>query len=307
MHNSEHATSRRGFIQSAAAIAAVSGTAAQQSAPPLPKVRLGKYEITRLVIGANPLYGYSHCSRLLDSHLREYCTQERVMEILRSAEHNGINTWQMHYGKREMSDLERMRAEGGKLQWILLGMGDVMKDFSLLKQVARMQPIGVVHHGNMTDDRFRAGETGKIRDFLKAVRDSGVMVGLSTHNPAVVDTAESQGWDLDFYMTCLYQQSRTREDLEKILGEMPVGETYLEKDPERMFRMIRQTRKTCLAFKLLAAGRLINSPAQVESAIRHTLENIKPQDAIIMGMYPRFKDEVAENTATVRRILNAQS
>ena len=297
--------SRRRFIQSAAGFAALAGQATAQSAPALPTVKLGKFEISRLIIGANPLYGYSHCSRLLDAHLREYCTQDRVCEILRSAEQNGINTWQLHYGKREISDLKRHKAEGGKLQWVLLGMGDVMKDFTLLKEVANTGPIGIVHHGNMTDDRFRAGETDKIKDFLKAVRDSGAMVGLSTHNPAVVDTAESQGWDLDFYMTCLYQQSRTREDLAKMLGEMPVGETYLEKDPERMFRMIRQTRKTCLAFKLLAAGRLINSPDQVAGAIRRALENIKPQDAIIMGMYPRYRDEVRENAESVRRILGA--
>ena len=301
MHDT-NAKSRRLFLQSTAG-AALAGQAAAQSAPALPKVRLGKFEVTKLIIGANPLYGYSHCSRLLDAHLREYCTQERVCEILRSAEQNGINTWQLHYGKREISDLRRHKAEGGKLQWILLGMGDVMKDFSLLREMAKMEPVGIVHHGNMTDDRFRAGETGKIRDFLKAVRDTGVLVGLSTHNPAVVDTAESQGWELDFYMTCLYQQSRTREELAKMLGEMPVGETYLEKDPERMFRMIRQTRKTCLAFKLLAAGRLINSPEQVRGAIRRTLENIKPQDCIIMGMYPRFRDEIRENAESVRSIL----
>lgn len=301
MHDT-NAKSRRLFLQSTAG-AALAGQAAAQSAPALPKVRLGKFEVSKLIIGANPLYGYSHCSRLLDAHLREYCTQERVCEILRSAEQNGINTWQLHYGKREISDLRRHKAEGGKLQWILLGMGDVMKDFSLLREMAKMEPVGIVHHGNMTDDRFRAGETGKIRDFLKAVRDTGVLVGLSTHNPAVVDTAESQGWDLDFYMTCLYQQSRTREELAKMLGEMPVGETYLEKDPERMFRMTRQTRKTCLAFKLLAAGRLINSPEQVRGAIRRALENIKPQDCIIMGMYPRFRDEIRENAESVRSIL----
>ena len=31
-------------------------------------------------------------------------------------------------------------------------------------------------------------------------------------------------------------------------------EIYLEEDPPRMFKMIRQTRRTCLAFKILAAG-----------------------------------------------------
>ncbi len=307
MFRDENSKSRRTFLQSAAGVAGGLAAAADAAAQtgPLPKVRLGKFEVTRLIIGANPLYGYSHCSRLLDQHMREYCTQDRVCEILRGAEKNGINTWQLHYGQREMSDLKRHRAEGGRLQFVLLGMGDLMKDFSLIRDIAKMDPIGIVHHGNMTDDRFRAGQTDKIRDFLKAVRDQGVMAGLSTHNPAVVDTAESQDWAVDFYMTCLYQQSRTREDLAKLLGEMPVGETYLEKDPERMFRMIRQTRKTCLAFKLLAAGRLIISPQMVEQAVRRALENIKPQDCIIMGMYPRYRDEIRENTDTVRRILSA--
>jgi hypothetical protein len=273
------------------------------AAPTLPTVKLGKWDITRLIIGANPLYGYSHCSRLLDQHLREWCTQDRVLDVLRSAENNGINTWQLHYGPREMSDLKRHLAEGGKLQWIMLGMGDVMTNFSLLKEVAKMQPVGIAHHGNMTDNRFRLGQTDQIKDFLKAVRDTGVRVGLSTHNPAVIDTAEGQGWDLDFYMTCFYQQSRTREDLQKALGEMPVGETYLEQDPIRMCRVIRQTKKTCLAFKILAAGRLINSAQQVGERIRFALENIKPQDSVIIGMYPRFKDEVRDNAETFRRAL----
>ncbi len=272
----------------------------------LPTIKLGKWEVTRLVIGANPLYGYSHCNRLLDQHLREWCTQDRVMEVLRSAQANGINTWQLHYGAREMSDLKRMLAEGIKLQWFLLGMGEVMTNYSLLRDVAKMGPIGIVHHGGVTDTRFRNGETDKIRDWLKAVRDTGVMVGLSTHNPAVVDTAESQGWDLDFYMTCFYLQSRTREDFQKLFGdEIPVGETYLEKDPIRMGKMIRQTKKTCFGFKILAAGRLINTPQMVAERIKFAFENIKPQDCVIMGMYPRFGNQVAENAETVRRILKA--
>ena len=288
---------RRRFVQSVAA-----GLALPAAAPALPKVRLGDWEVTRLILGANPLYGYSHCSRLLDQHMREWATQERVCEILRSAGQSGINTWQLHYADRPIADFKRHRAEGGKLQWILLGMGEIMKDFSLIKEMARMKPIGIVHHGNMTDDRFRAGQMNQVRDFLKAVRDSGVLAGLSTHNPAVIDTVEGQNWDIDFYMTCMYQQSRTREELKQMLGEMPVGETYLEQDPVRMCRVIRQTRKTCLAFKVLAAGRLINSPQQVEQALRLVFDNIKPQDAVIMGMYPRYKDEVRENVAHLRRI-----
>jgi hypothetical protein len=125
------------------------------------------------------------------------------------------------------------------------------------------------------------------------------MVGLSTHNPAVIDTVESEGWDVDYYQACLYRVTRTPEEARAEFGEAPMGEIYMEKDPERMCKMIRQTKKPCLAFKLLAAGRSINNP---EAAFRFALANIKPTDAVIVGMYPRFKDEVTENAGLVRRI-----
>jgi hypothetical protein len=69
-----------------------------------------------------------------------------------------------------------------------------------------------------------------------------------------------------------------------------------------MFKMIRQTRKTCLAFKILAAGRRCNSPQQVEKTFQFVFDSIKPRDAVIVGMYPRYQDQVAENAALVRRL-----
>jgi hypothetical protein len=161
-----------------------------------------------------------------------------------------------------------------------------MKDPKLLPEVAKLGPLAIGHHGGRTDERFRNGEKDKIKDFLKAVRDAGVMVGLSTHNPAVV-------------------VSRTPEEARAEFGESPIGETFMEKDPERMNRMIRQTKKPCLAFKLFGAGRASGSPEEVERAFRFALGGIKPTDAVIVGMYPRFRDEVRENTELVRRILTS--
>jgi hypothetical protein len=180
-----------------------------------------------------------------------------------------------------------------------------MKDLSLMPEVVKkMQPLGIGHHGNRTDERFRAGQKNKIKEFLKAVRDTGVMVGLSTHNPAVVETAESENWDVDYYQTCLYFVSRTPEEARRIYGEAPLGEIYMEKDPERMCKMIRATRKPCLAFKVFGAGRTVSSHEAVETSIRFALANIKPADAIIVGFYPRFSDQVRENTEIVRGILS---
>ncbi len=302
--------SRRGFLKTAAGVggslALEGGLGAQEpAAPPLPKVKFGKHEITRLIIGSNPLYGYSHFNRILDQTMRDWYTQDRKMEVLHAAERHGIGTWQLHYNDQPVEDFKRYRAEGGKMNLILLADFALMKDPSLLPQVVKdMQPLGIAHHGNRTDERFRSGQKQLVKDFLRAVRDSGVMVGLSAHNPAVFDTVESEGWDIDYYQCCLYRVSRTTEETRAEFREAPLGETYMEKDPERMCKMIRQTKKPCLAFKVFGAGRSINSPDQVERAVRFAYANVKPTDAVIIGTFPKYTDEMGENAALVRRILS---
>jgi hypothetical protein len=66
--------------------------------------------------------------------------------------------------------------------------------------------------------------------------------------------------------------------------------------------MVRRTSKTCFAFKLMGAGRNIRQGG-VEQAFRFAFDNIKPKDAVIVGMFPRFTDEVRNNVATVKRVI----
>jgi aminoglycoside phosphotransferase (APT) family kinase protein len=121
--------------------------------------------------------------------------------------------------------------------------------------------------------------------------------------PAVVDYVESKGWDVDFFMTCVYERHRSAEELRALLGHVPipVGEVYLEEDPPRMFEAMRRTPKTCLAFKILAAGRLSEAQETVERAFRETLRQIKPTDAVIVGIYPEYEDQVALDAGYVRQ------
>ena len=104
-------------------------------------------------------------------------------------------------------------------------------------------------------------------------------------------------------MTALYFLNRTKEEQRAILGnDLPLGEIYLPSDPPRMFKVIKATSKPCLAYKLLAAGRRIGSPAEVRHCFEEAFANIKPKDAAIVGMYQQFGDQVAENAAIVREI-----
>ncbi len=79
------------------------------------------------------------------------------------------------------------------------------------------------------------------------------------------------------------------------------GECYLQNDPPRMYKVLKQTRKPCFAFKILAAGRLTDR--QIDQAFRTAFDSIKPTDGIYVGMFPHLKDEVRENAERVHRIL----
>lgn len=77
---------RREFIGQAAlctaVVAATAGAANAQDAPPkpadlLPTIQPGKYAVTRLISGYNPIGGYSHATSNLSMHMREYQEDRR--------------------------------------------------------------------------------------------------------------------------------------------------------------------------------------------------------------------------------------
>jgi hypothetical protein len=303
-------TSRRDFLRRGAELtttAALATTfiakAAEPSEPLLPTIKLGPHQVTRLVIGGNPIYGYSHFNRILSQSQTAWHTPEHVIELLKHAEARGINTWQNSYAQRTLSDLDQYRAAGGKMNWLLLGKPDWDQHPELIADAAKRKPIGISPHGALGERLFREKKFSTLTDLLKRIRDAGVLVGLSAHNPALIETSEEKGWNVDYYMCCLYYLTRPREEFAKLLGgEIPLGEIYLPSDPPRMFKVIQKASKPCLAYKVLAAGRRIDSAAQVKQALQAALENIKPTDAMIIGMYNQFSDQVAENAAAVREI-----
>jgi len=305
--------SRRLFFKEMAAAGAaassplpIEGAAASTVIPPpalIPTVDFHGTRITRLVIGSNPLYGYSHFNSILDRTMRDWMTGENRVQTLHRAEAAGINTWQVHYNDPTIEDLKRYRDEGGKMNWLLLGDFALMEDWKLIREMAKLKPLGIAHHGNRTDNRFRAGEMHIVHDFVKAVQDAGLPGGVSMHNPQVMAFIEDKGWNMDFYMTCLYHVSRTREETRAEFGEALLGEAFMEGDPARMTAMVRKTSKPCFAFKILGAGRAIGNEKALDGAFEYAYSNIKPNDAVIVGMFPKYKNEMRENAERVARLL----
>jgi len=292
---------RRRLLQALAA--PVSLSAAVPGGPaPLPTVTLGKHQVTRLLAGYNPIGGYSHSVPKLSAIMRDWFTPERTLEYALSCERNGINTWQGSVDKKVFGALRAAWEKGSKLQWLCL-MNDEAP--SVWKEIVDLKPIAVVHHGEVTDRLYKAGEQVKIRDFLKKAHDFGIMAGISSHSPENIARCEDAGWEHDLYMTCFYNIRRDQEKVKAGLGDLPVDELYLANDPERMTSVVRQVKRPCLGFKVFAAGRLCNNRASMEKALRSAYQRIKPGDGVILGMFPMLTDEIAENANLARQVLAA--
>jgi hypothetical protein len=189
------------------------------------------------------------------------------------------------------------------MNWLCLGKPDWDENPDRIDDAAKRKPIGIAPHGALAERLHRQGKLTVLTDLLKRIRDKGVLVGLSAHNPDLLALANDKGWDVDYFMCCLYYLTRPPEDFKKLLGDdLPLGEIYLRSDPSRMFKVIRATKKPCLAYKVLAAGRRVATPAEVRSAFAEALENIKATDAMIVGMYQQFGDQVGDNVALVRQL-----
>jgi hypothetical protein len=291
---------RRSFLRAMGglpAVAAVGGMPASPSVASvtepeqtLPQIPLGSYSISRVICGANCFNGGSHLSVFVNRAMREYYTEDQIFRTLTRCQQVGINCWQDGLGNLDMYG--RFAERGLQMRYIALAAGDPAN----IQRLKQGGCVAIAHHGEVTDQMFKRGELDRAHDFLKQIRDAGLVVGVSTHMPDVVDAVESKGWDVDFYMTCVYERHRSKEELERLLGQapIPVGEVYLPEDPPRMFQAMQQTRRTCLAFKILAAGRLSDRRQWVENAFRQTFAAIKPNDGVIVGIYDRYSDQPAE-------------
>ncbi len=297
-------SSRREFLKklgalSVAAMAAkqvTSASSAQAGDAGLPRIKFGKVSLSRLVCGANPFNAGSHLSVFVNRQMRQYYTPEQILKTLRRCQDVGINCWQSGSDKYKM--YRRFIDQGGKMHYI-----SINSDPAEIEPIAKAGGLGIAHHGETTDNLFKADNLDKIHDFLKRVRDAGLMVGVSTHMPVVIEAIEDKGWDVDYYMACVYERHRSEAELKKLLGHVPIPlrEVYLQEDPPRMFRVMRQTKRPCLAFKILAAGRLSEREAWVEKAFRETFQSIKSNDGVIIGIYDEYSDQPAEDAEYTRR------
>ena len=250
-------------------------------------ISIASHHVTRLIIGGNPYSGISHRSAAASKAMIDYYTTQQIMADLRQAEQNGINTVLARADRHIMRTLNEYWNAGGTIQWIAQTPKDTeYADLNeYLQLIARYKPIAIYHHGGTTDKLYAEGRLGSLHESLKHIRDLGCAVGIGTHDPQVLKYCYTEGYDVDFYVCALYNHTRHRE-------------LYLPDDRYAAFAAIQAIPMPIIAIKVLAAGR--NEPRE---ALELALENIKPTDAMAVGMYTQFQpDQIHQNALTVAQL-----
>lgn len=261
------------------------------------------HEITRLILGDNPFNGYTYIADDLPAdELLDYHTEENMIESFMEAERCGINTMVPMADPFVMRTIRHYQQRGGKMNLIFQPYMavDLGMNIGMMKKA---NPIGIYHQGTTTDNLYEAGKVDQIKENLKKIRESGVLVGLGTHRPDVIELAEEEGWDVDFYMACLQNARLSRKGTpgSYITGPTKQDLLFFPEDRAIMLDLISRVSKPCIAFKIFAGGQVFHgkpeseTPNIIKEVYREVFSKLKPCDVAAIGVYQGRKNQIEEN------------
>lgn len=281
--------SRREFLADTAALAAAAaamrGSAgfSGEAKPELPRIKLGDVEVSRLILGSNPFWGYAHQPGDLGTQMKEYYTDERIMSLLDEAAELGVTTVASPPDPRWITLYDAYRARGGKLKvWLAQAHGNPKKMKEEIDRAVDAGAAAVFIQGHRAEDYYAQGKFDEVRSWIEHIKSKKVPAGMAAHRADVHPAAEKAGFPTDFYFQCFYRP-----------------ETYTTEDRDLAVATIKQiTNKPVIAYKILAAGRI---PAPEGFAF--ALKCLAAKDGICVGVFPKDKpDMLAQDVALTCRV-----
>ena len=275
---------RSGLAAASAAAAGAAPTRAEETRPEtrMPRIRLGSLEVSRLILGSNPFWGYAHKGGDVAQRMRDYYTDDRIMDTLDEAAALGVTAVATPPHDRWLRLWKAYRDRGGKMPaWIAQPDGQPEQMEEEVSRAVEASAAAVFIQGERADTQFRDGHFDTLRRWLEHVKALGVPAGLASHRPDTHPEYERRGLPADFYFQCFY-----------------VPDDYRTEDRQRAVDTIRALEKPVVGYKVLAAGRL-SAQEGLSFAFRH----LRTKDGACVGVFPADDpNQMAENARLVREL-----
>lgn len=284
---------RRDFLKTGAALAVggVSGTAVSGAvrlaakAMPLPAIRLGTLEVSRLILGSNPFWGYSHKSAALDEEMKRHHTDERIMRILDEAADCGLTALASPPDPRWVNLWARYRGGGGRLKiWISQCHGHPGQMPAEIDRSVKAGAAAIFIQGARVEEQFGQGHFDVLRSWIDRIKDAGLPAGAAAHWPEVHPELERRKFPTDFYYQCMYNVTKSND--------------YSAAERESALKTVESLDKPVVAYKILAAGRL-----NAGEGFEYVFNRLARKDGVCVGIYAQKAIDQIRQNATYTEML----
>lgn len=256
----------------------------------VPKGKIRDLEISRLIPGGNLVAGFVYSRDLLwaSALVKEYFTDEKVIEILFLSEACGINTTIMRTDEKTIRILKEYRRRGGKIQWIAQTYPKD-EDFTNIKMAVDAGAVGGFAQGGNAENYLKANRIDLLGKSIEYTRSQGLISGTAAHVIEVPKACLAAGIEPDFFMKTFHHHnyfSAPSADRQ--------GYSWCDR-PEDTAAFFRDCKIPWIAYKVLAAGAI--KPAD---GFKFAYEN--GADFTCVGM---FDFQIVDNSNATVEVLNS--
>ena len=259
---------------------------------PLPKGRLGKFEISRLVLGCNPMSGYSHSRDLsyVGQLSKRWHTETKLKETWALAEQAGINMCNLidsHYKTFN----EYKKETGSKMFNVCQSpIGPVNDRLAPVKKSVDNGADFIYIQGENVDGLAKTNAIDVLLTAVDYIHSQGLLAGVGAHSIKSIEASINEGVKPDFYYKTFHHDNYWSATPREFRAEYPSysatpitdhnrwNDNIWDQFPEQTIDVFNKINVPFFGFKVLAAGAI-----QPANGIRWAFEN--GADFICVGMF----------------------
>ena len=243
----------------------------------MPMGKIGTLTISRLICGGNLIGGWAHSRDLIyvSSLMKQYFTDEKILETLQVCEANGINTIVTVVDKRTFDLLGKHWKSGGKIQWLAQLRATVNDPLAEAKIAADNGAVGAHLVGSAADKWLtNAKGVAALKKIVAYLKERKLVAGCSAHKLETPMTCKAEKVDLDYHFKTINTAK------------------YQCDDPGKVAEFMKDEATPWIGFKVLGAG-VVNPTMGFKYALK------SGADFMCVGM---FDFQIADDVKIVKSL-----
>jgi hypothetical protein len=258
----------------------------------LPKGKLGKHEISRLVLGCNPMGGWSHSRdlRYVGQLSKHWHTETKMKETWAIAEQAGINFCNLVEFQYKAFNEFKKETGSKMLNVCQCSIGSADDRLKPVKKAVADGADFIYIQGENSDGLAKTNSIDVLLKTVDYIRSQGMLAGVGAHSIKTIQASLNVGVRPDFYYKTFHHDrywSATPREFRKEYPSYPMkpvtdrnewNDNMWDQFYDQTIEVFNKIEVPFFGFKVLAAGAI-----QTSDGIRWAYEN--GADFVCLGMY----------------------